>query len=120
VSIFSAEQLAAFESRLKALADDIDAQLAVYNESSKPISMDQPIGRLTRSDAMQEQQMFVHLRERLEKQRIRVTTALERIQDGSYGICVGCGEPIHPDRLELLPEAPACAPCLEKRKKPGG
>ena len=115
-SPYSAEEMAAFKERLLALAKEVDEQLAVYNESSKPVSLDQPIGRLTRSDAMQEQQMFVHLRERLEKQRIRVTTALDRLEKGTYGVCVVCKEPIHPERLALMPEAPACAPCLERRK----
>jgi DnaK suppressor protein len=117
MSIYTDEQLAAFEARLRALAADIDAQMGVYTESSKPVSPDEPIGRLTRQDAMQEQQMAKHLRERLEKQRIRVITALERLQNGTYGVCVMCKEPIHPDRLALMPEAPACAPCLERHQQ---
>ena len=116
MSIYSDEELAAFERRLHALAADIDAQLGVYKESSKPVSPDEPIGRLTRQDAMQDQQMARHLRERLETQRIRVTTALERLAEGTYGVCVVCEEPIHPERLALMPETPACAPCLENRR----
>lgn len=37
--------------------------------------------------------------------------ALERIEDGSYGTCAGCGGPIHPERLEAIPIAERCGSC---------
>ena len=42
-----------------------------------------------------------------------VTAALERIADGSYGICESCGEKIGPARLEIVPEATRCVACAE-------
>ena len=39
----------------------------------------------------------------------RIDAALARIEDGTYGICVKCGDPIEDKRLELLPETPFCA-----------
>ena len=42
-----------------------------------------------------------------------VTAALERIADGSYGICESCGEKIGPARLEIVPEATPCVACAE-------
>ena len=45
-------------------------------------------------------------------QSIRVIqSALERIDDGSYGICESCGEEIAPGRLEAIPEATRCVNC---------
>ncbi len=41
----------------------------------------------------------------------RIDAALQRIDDGVYGECVKCGEPIAEKRLELLPETPHCAAC---------
>lgn len=40
-----------------------------------------------------------------------VTAALERISDGSYGICADCGELIGEARLEVVPEATCCVKC---------
>ena len=40
-----------------------------------------------------------------------VHRALQRIEDGSYGSCVGCGGAIHPDRLEAIPMADRCGRC---------
>lgn len=40
-----------------------------------------------------------------------INAALARIADGSYGICVACGEPISEERLEAVPHAPRCRKC---------
>jgi len=42
-----------------------------------------------------------------------ITAALERIANGSYGICENCGEQIGPARLEIVPEATRCVNCAE-------
>lgn len=42
-----------------------------------------------------------------------ITAALERIADGSYGICQDCGEDVGPARLEIVPEATRCVGCAD-------
>lgn len=37
--------------------------------------------------------------------------ALQRVEDGSYGVCVDCGETIPDGRLEALPAATRCTSC---------
>ena len=45
-------------------------------------------------------------------QSIRVIqAALDRIADGTYGICADCGEHIAQARLEAIPEATRCVNC---------
>jgi len=45
-------------------------------------------------------------------QSIRVIqAALDRIADGTYGICADCGERIAQARLEAIPEATRCVNC---------
>jgi DnaK suppressor protein len=46
-----------------------------------------------------------------------IDAALGRIDDGTYGKCERCGQPIAPDRLEALPWATKCIECkrLEER-----
>jgi RNA polymerase-binding transcription factor DksA len=44
----------------------------------------------------------------IEAQRERVTDALARIDAGTYGICVDCGEVIPDERLEAMPEVARC------------
>jgi RNA polymerase-binding transcription factor DksA len=38
-----------------------------------------------------------------------VEAALQRIDEGSFGRCAACGDPIEPERLEYLPWATLCA-----------
>jgi len=41
----------------------------------------------------------------------QIDAALRRIDDGTYGICVKCGEEISQARLEALPATPFCKVC---------
>lgn len=45
----------------------------------------------------------------------RIDAALQRIDDGSYGVCADCGEAIAPARLEAAPESFRCLDCAERR-----
>jgi len=40
-----------------------------------------------------------------------VNEALERIENGTYGICARCGKPIAEERLEAIPYATRCIDC---------
>lgn len=43
--------------------------------------------------------------------------ALERLEQGSYGRCEGCGDPIPAERLEVRPAATTCVRCAESRPR---
>jgi DnaK suppressor protein len=58
-----------------------------------------------------EQQRDLALRDRNEQQLAAVDAALARLDDGSYGLCIRCGRPIAPDRLDALPWAAHCIDC---------
>ena len=45
-----------------------------------------------------------------------VEAALERLEEGEFGICQGCGQHIPQRRLEALPWARFCVACAEKRQ----
>jgi len=47
----------------------------------------------------------------------RIDEALIRIAEGTYGICVGCHEPIDARRLETTPATIFCAPCQAIREE---
>jgi RNA polymerase-binding transcription factor len=57
------------------------------------------------------QQRDLALRDRSDHQLELVDEALARIDAGSYGRCIRCGEPIAPDRLDALPWAARCIDC---------
>jgi len=41
----------------------------------------------------------------------RVDRALAKLDDGTYGVCDSCGEPILPARLRVAPESTVCIVC---------
>ena len=41
----------------------------------------------------------------------RLSSALDRLSEGEYGVCVECAEPIAPARLEAAPEVETCIRC---------
>lgn len=57
------------------------------------------------------QQRDLALRDRADQQLELVTEALARLDAGTFGTCVRCGQPIAPDRLEALPWAARCIDC---------
>lgn len=50
-------------------------------------------------------------------QRTQVLAALARVDDGSYGQCTDCGNPVPDQRLEARPATPRCVPCQSKRDR---
>jgi RNA polymerase-binding transcription factor DksA len=41
----------------------------------------------------------------------QIQAALQRMADGEYGDCITCGEPISPERLDVVPHTPFCRDC---------
>jgi RNA polymerase-binding transcription factor DksA len=51
------------------------------------------------------------LLEQSKERAAELEQALSRAKRGEYGICRECGDPIHPDRLEVLPSTKLCIRC---------
>jgi RNA polymerase-binding transcription factor len=49
----------------------------------------------------------------------RLSAALDRLNDGEYGTCVECEEPISPARLQALPEVQTCVRCQDRIERLG-
>jgi DnaK suppressor protein len=58
-----------------------------------------------------EQQRDLALRDRSIQQLELVEAALARLDDGTYGTCLRCGQPVAPARLAALPWAAYCIAC---------
>jgi DnaK suppressor protein len=71
------------------------------------------------AQANEQQEMGLVTRERLAERINRLTAALERVDNGTYGICIECGRPIEKARLEAIPEVERCRECQEKQERLG-
>lgn len=96
--------------------DELTRALAQGKDAAKPVLLDQSsVGRLSRMDAMQSQAMSAEAQRRRELDISRVRSALKRLDDGTYGECVSCGEPIADKRLDHDPAATICIDCARAR-----
>ncbi len=105
-----------FRARLLHMREELAALDETRDASSATVALDQSsVGRLSRMDALQQQAMAQSTRERTELMQRRVAAALRRCDDGSYGYCADCDEPIDPRRLEFDPTATLCITCAAAR-----
>ena len=108
------EQIIQFRKQLIALKDELIGALATAVNDIKPVVLDQAaVGRVSRNDAMQMQQMALESSRRRERRLISVDQALKRLEKQIYGICVDCEEEINVRRLEIDPIAIRCIKCAE-------
>ncbi|GAB4257201.1 MAG: hypothetical protein Kow0092_03910 [Deferrisomatales bacterium] len=61
-------------------------------------------------------QLLLNLSEREREVLRQVDEALDRIDEGTFGTCEDCGEPIEEARLEALPYATLCVECKSNRE----
>jgi DnaK suppressor protein len=61
--------------------------------------------------------MLLGLSERERGMLREIDEALDRIDEGTYGICEECGEPIAETRLKALPYATLCVDCKADRER---
>ena len=103
-----------FWDRLEHELRALNAQLDDAKEAASVVHLDQSsVGRLTRMDAMQQQAMALDFRERLATRRRRVAAALQRVENGTFGLCCRCGEDIDPARLNADAATVFCQECTE-------
>ena len=57
------------------------------------------------------------LEKRIRDQLAEVEHALHKFEEGTYGLCDNCGQPIDPARLEALPQANLCLNCKAQQAK---
>jgi len=90
---------------------EIEQYLQKTEESAEAVSPDRGLGRLSRMEAMQDQQLILEARRRKKMQKVSVQSALQRMDNGQYGSCIFCGNLIPEDRLEVAPESSSCVNC---------
>lgn len=67
--------------------------------------------------AAEQRETHMSDRHRLRLRLKEIVAALGRIDDGTYGVCVGCDEQIKEKRLAVIPEAARCVRCAEDEER---
>ncbi|MGI9534285.1 MAG: TraR/DksA family transcriptional regulator [Thermodesulfobacteriota bacterium] len=106
-----------FRLLLVKIRDDLmEAELSGSNETDT-VELDQTkIGRLTRMDALQSQQMALEAQRRRKIQIRRIDAAWQRLENGEFGICSYCEGVIEMERLEFDPTTVFCSECVNNQE----
>lgn len=93
----------------------IDESIAFAAEAAKPVELDQQRqGRLSRMDALQQQEMSKANLERLHVEKNRLLAAKNRLATDEYGVCVVCDAQIEMARLAINPSIIYCKICMKR------
>jgi len=107
--------LAELGAALTALDAELSRSLDEGEGLTATVTLDQTaVGRLSRVDALQAQQVSLEQRRRQRLRLQQVRLALKAHTDEEYGDCRSCGDPIGLARLRARPEAPLCAACATR------
>jgi DnaK suppressor protein len=75
------------------------------------VAFDADAGFADRSHSTEERERVLTMARSLRTNLREVERALGKLEDGSYGRCERCGNPIGEERLDAIPWAPLCIDC---------
>ena len=113
------KQLRSFRRSLTELREELLMLLEISAEAGDTVELDQTkVGRLSRMDAMQQQEMSNACRTGYQKRLNDVQHALLNMEQNDsglceYGWCEHCGDAIDIRRLDVKPESRFCVGCQE-------
>jgi len=107
-----------FRKRLLQRRDELLGLQQTGRSAAGTVELDQSkVGHLSRMDALQAQAMSQEGERRRELELQRIKAALKRLEEGEYGYCRECDEPIARQRLELNPAVALCISCAERMEQ---
>jgi len=105
------------EAEQKRLTEELEQLMASANPPDERRE-GSPFGKREEeaTEALELEKRLV-LEKRIKEQLIGVEHALHKYEEGTYGFCDSCGQPIDPERLEAIPEASLCIKCKSQQAK---
>jgi RNA polymerase-binding transcription factor DksA len=102
------DSLSKYRTALLARLSELDTRLHLIEaELDAPNSKDWEESAVENED----DEVLEHLGQSGQQEIARIRAALKRLRDGTYGECARCGDPISPERLDVLPDTPLCQTC---------
>jgi len=104
------EQIDYFRKKLEAMSQDLlqEAEKTIHDMTDSTENYPDPTDR---ASAESDRSFELRIRDRERKLIAKIREAIERIDDGTYGICEECGEEISVKRLEARPVTTQCIDC---------
>lgn len=114
----STQKILELKESLLIQRDALHELLQRSSESSEIVELDQQaFGRVSRQDALLQQNMAKATVQQTAEHLRQITQALARIESGDYGYCADCDGLIKAARLTARPESLFCLSCQSKREQ---
>jgi len=109
------KKLKYFKDLLQKQLDDLLAEAGgtVKAMSDKEDIFPDPVDRASLES---DRNFILRIRDRERKLIAKIRKALERTEDGTFGVCEGCGEDISEKRLKIRPVTTFCIDCKEEQE----
>jgi len=106
------QKIKKFKDLLIKEKDELKMLSLKTKNSRAPVILDQQsVGRLSRMDAIQQQNMNLATETNRNNKISQIENTLKRIELGTFGICISCGEEISEKRLLIDPTVLKCIDC---------
>lgn len=106
-----------FKDILEDRRHQIISQAATVKEPVYTIDVEDLPDEVDLASSESNQSMNIRLRDREQTLLKKINKALEKIEDGSYGVCENCGDDISIRRLEARPVTDLCIRCKEEQER---
>ena len=111
------QQIEQLRNMLVDKQQELIVQQADAEAATQPVTLDQQsVGRVSRIDAIQQQQMAIANQQQTTGLLKQIELALHRIDVGEFGFCTECAEPVAFARLQVQPYASLCLDCQSARE----
>lgn len=99
------------ETRLQTELEEVNRQIDALKEAlqTKP-----EYGMGEGDPAVTAWELDQAMLKRLQARVVEIQAAMERLAQGTYGLCERCGEAIDPERLAILPDTKLCIRCAQR------
>lgn len=101
------------KERLQVELDETLAEIARLDERLEGDKGEYGLGK--GDPGIYEWEMCLALKQRAETKARSLEAAIRKAEEGDYGVCERCGQPIDPARLAILPHTRRCISCASKR-----
>jgi RNA polymerase-binding transcription factor DksA len=97
------------------LRQELDETLAELKSLEQRLEGKGDYGLGKGDPSIYEWEMCLAMKQGVENRIKSLEEALQKAEEGSYGQCEICGQPIDPARLAILPHTKRCIGCAQKR-----
>jgi DnaK suppressor protein len=94
--------------------ESLRARVKTLREEQDQEALSTPGDEMDLAKSLLEVETHASLIERAEETLLEIESALDRVDDGGYGICIDCGEDIPIERLKAIPFTTYCVDCKSK------